>query len=83
MVPVGTYCYFLSLKNPVKYKYINWIYIVATIRLLFFHTLQPIMYCIVLYTYQNQISHAQYILGCIVAVREGFNFFFGTTPRFL
>ena len=40
-------------------------------RLLFWHSLQPLMYFLVLELYAREIDDLQFVLGCLVAVREG------------
>ena len=46
--------------------------VVSTVgRLLFWHWLQPVMYLIVLAIYSREIGDVLFVLGCLVAVREG------------
>ncbi|RYE46578.1 MAG: hypothetical protein EOP48_21825 [Sphingobacteriales bacterium] len=47
-------------------------YAVLFIRLLFWHWMQPVMYCWALYAFSDEISSVQLGLGCVVAVREAF-----------
>lgn len=43
---------------------------VAILRLVFWHWMQPAMYCLVLYIYSTEISSLQLIFGILVACRE-------------
>eukprot|EP01084_Bolivina_argentea_P135024 238008_1 len=48
---------------------------VSMIRLIFWHWMQPFIYCFVLYAYWDLLDHVQQILGLIVAGREVIYFF--------
>ena len=43
---------------------------ISLLRLVFFHWTQPIGYTIALYMYWRQLTQVQFILGCVVLLRE-------------
>lgn len=48
---------------------------ISIVRLIFWHCMQPLLYCYVLYAFWDLLDNVQQILGLIVAVREAIFFF--------
>ena len=56
---------------------------ISSIRLIFWHWMQPFLYAFVLFAYWDLLDKGQQILGLIVAVREGIYFLLATVCIFV